>query len=139
MRSPGRRHSLGAGDRRTTLSAEVRRTMHRVYCSVGVALLFFGVVGAQAPTFDAASIKLTPALDDSPRVIIGPQPGGRWSAADSTVHDLLRALYAQYYFRAHTFGGPEWASRTRFEISATAQGNPSRETLNDMARELLKD
>src|SRR5438045_1072393 len=107
--------------------------MRRMFAAAA-ALLLIETVGAQAPAFDAASIKLTPPLDDSPRVNIGPQPGGRWIATNSTVYDLLRTLYPQYYFRNHSFGGPDWTARTRFEINASAGGNPSRETLNEMAR-----
>src|SRR4051812_12666486 len=105
--------------------------------TIGTLLL---VGGAQAPMFDAASIKPSapPPVGFSPTVRIGPQPGGRWIATSSTVHDLLRSLYAQYTFRNHDFGGPDWARRMRFDITAVAGQNASRDALNDMARELLK-
>jgi uncharacterized protein (TIGR03435 family) len=116
------------------------RRLLRVVVTVMIAFAV-GVAGAQAPAFDAASIKPSPPppVGFSPVVRIGPQPGGRWIATMSTVFDLLRSLYPQNYFNGHDFGGPDWATRARFDINAVAEGDPSREMLNDMARQLLKD
>ena len=73
------------------------------------------LAAAQAPAFDAASIKPSPPpqVGFSPVVRIGPQPGGRWIATMSTVFDLLRSLYPQNYFNGHDFGGPDRARRPR--------------------------
>jgi uncharacterized protein (TIGR03435 family) len=113
----------------------------RLLCmaSLWAATVSLGVAQSGKVEFDAVSVKLSPPLDSTPRMRIGPQPGGRWIATNAPVSLLLSTLYPQYFFLNHDFGGPEWVLRTNFDINAVASGNPSREALNEMAREMLRD
>lgn len=107
-----------------------------------IALLGFwgaGTLAGQPQVFDVASIKPSAPIDATPIVRIGPQPGGRWIATEATVWSVLRALYPELSPRNHDYGGPDWTRRLRFDISAVASGNPTREELNEMARQLLRD
>jgi uncharacterized protein (TIGR03435 family) len=113
--------------------------MRLLFTTIALSVSLLGSLDAQAPAFDVASVKLTPPLTGSPHVRIGPQPGNRWIATQSTVADLLRSLYPKNSFLGHDFGGPPWTDRTRFNVSAVAAGNVSRDMLNDMARELLRE
>jgi uncharacterized protein (TIGR03435 family) len=60
-------------------------------------------------------------------------------ATNMDLSDILIYLYPQYSWYNVDFGGPDWTERVGFDINAVATGNPSRETLDEMARQLLKD
>ena len=109
------------------------------------------VVASQPPTenlpqFEVASIKLNKAGDN--RVMIGVQPGGRFTATNVPLRLLIRNAYQLQDFQI--VGGPGWITAERYDILAKAEsdgvgdpfqaertGEPSRGQL--MLRALLKE
>ena len=69
-----------------------------------------------APKFDVASVKQNKSGDS--RMGIGLQPGGRFSATNATVRNLVRFAYQLQDFQL--VGGPDWLNSERFNILAQA-------------------
>ena len=111
--------------------------MRRLLWRVAVSPVLVGSLIAQGPTFDVASIRESPPTGG--KSFIGPQPGGRWVATNVELDEILVYLYPQYSWYAVDFGGPAWTTRVAFDVSGVADGNPSRELREEMARQLLKD
>lgn len=97
--------------------------------------------GAQSrdPKFEVASVK--PNKSASNRVNIMPQRGGRFTATNVSVMDLVAIAYGmgRPFPRSNILNGPSWLSRDRFDIAAKAEGNPSRDELSLMLRPLLAE
>jgi uncharacterized protein (TIGR03435 family) len=105
------------------------------------------LVRAQAPSpspaFEAASVKANTSVDR--RVMMQTQPGGRFTATNVTVRDVVREAYRLLPFQLT--GEPDWMSRDRFDIVAKGDvdapfvtdplAGPSR--LQLMLRALLAD
>src|SRR5262245_34566325 len=105
--------------------------------------------GSQAalPQFEVASVKQNRSGEN--RVMIGVQPGGRFTATNVTLRMLIRNAYQLQDFQIT--GGPNWLVEDRFDIVAKAEagdavgdpfraeqnGQPSRGQL--MLRALLAD
>jgi uncharacterized protein (TIGR03435 family) len=108
--------------------------------AVGV-MLSVAQVSAQSPTFDVASIKVSPPMPpEGVRVITGSaQPGGRWVSQNAPFIDILRNVYPEHRLRGQIAGGPEWMTRTRFDIDARAEGNPTRAQMVEMMKRLLAE
>jgi uncharacterized protein (TIGR03435 family) len=72
--------------------------------------------------FDAASIK--PNTSGDFRRAIGPGPGGRFSALNVPLHDLIAYAYGVPVVRAamQIVGGPTWMDTARFDVEAVASG-----------------
>ena len=101
----------------------------------------------QDPQFEVASIKPNKSGDN--RVMMGVQPGGRFTATNVTLRMMIRNAYQLQEFQIT--GGPSWIADERFDIVAKAeagdtvgdlfraeqQGQPSRGQL--MIRALLAD
>lgn len=102
--------------------------------------------GQAPPQFEVASVK--PNKSGDGRVMIGVQPGGRFTATNVPLRLLIRNAYQLQDFQI--IGAPDWLSSDRFDIAAKAenddagdpfraekQGEPSRGQL--MLRALLAE
>src|SRR5215831_1286466 len=91
------------------------------------------------PKFEVASIK--PNKSGSNRVNLNPLPGGRFTAVNVSVMDLVAAAYGNGlpFPRSSILNAPAWMSRDRFDIVAKAEGNPAVEEIARMLRPLLAE
>jgi uncharacterized protein (TIGR03435 family) len=111
--------------------------------SLLIAIVATGCVtlGAQSGDlkFEVASIK--PNKSGSNRVNFTPQPGGRFTATNVSVMDVIALAYGDVrpFPRTNILGVPSWASVERFDIAARAEGNPSQEEFSRMLRPLLAE
>lgn len=105
-----------------------------------VAVVVAVVQSQQTERFEVASVKVSPPLPPGgARVIAGSaQPGGRWISQNAPLIDILRTVYPEYRLRGQIVA-PEWVQRTRFDIDARAQGEPSRMQMIEMMKRLLAD
>jgi uncharacterized protein (TIGR03435 family) len=87
------------------------------------------------PVFDVVSIK--PATSGDTRVTNRVQPGGRYTATNITLRQLIRDAYRVQEFQI--VGGPGWMNLDRFDIVAKAEGNPSVGLMARMRQTLLTD
>ena len=94
-----------------------------------LALIVVPVVGANqsAPQFEVASIK--PNKSGDGRVMIGVQPGGRFTATNVTLRMLIRNAYQLQDFQIT--GGPSWLADDHFDIVAKAEAG---DTMGDPFR-----
>jgi len=72
-----------------------------------------------SPVFEVASVKAN--TSDDRRVTMQTQPGGRYTATNVTVRDVVREAYRLLPFQLT--GEPDWMSRDRFDIVAKADGD----------------
>lgn len=108
-----------------------------------VVVLAIGLVElmrAQAPSFEVASVKLNKTGE--PQSVAQMQPGGRVTLINRTLRYFVQFAYSSLESQLHDLqivGGPDWADRDRFDITAKMEGNPSpgRETAN-LARMMLR-
>jgi len=73
--------------------------------------------GGQTLQYEVASIKLNKSGDG--RVMIGMQPGGRFTASNVTVRMLIRNAYQLQ--DSQLVGGPDWLTTDHFDIAAKAE------------------
>jgi uncharacterized protein (TIGR03435 family) len=78
-----------------------------------------GQTGGASPTFEVASVK--PNKSGDARVMLGIQPGGRFTATNVSLRMLIRTAYQLQDFQI--VGGPGWISSDRFDLVAKAEGN----------------
>jgi uncharacterized protein (TIGR03435 family) len=72
------------------------------------------------PAFEAASVKQN---KDAPRgQFVRRQPGGRFTATNMPLRDLIRFAYQVQNFQLE--GGPSWLTTDRWDIVAKAEGDP---------------
>src|SRR5262245_26538629 len=73
--------------------------------------------------FEVASVK--PNRSGSNRVNIEPQPGGRFTATNVSVMDLIAIAYSatRPFPRSSILGAPSWLASDRFDVLAVADGN----------------
>jgi len=71
------------------------------------------------PQFEVASIKPNKSGDN--RVMLGVQPGGRFTATNVTARMLIRNAYQLQDFQI--VGGPSWLTSDHFDILAKAEGD----------------
>jgi len=88
---------------------------------------------ASNPTFEVASVK--PNKGGDQRVMLGLQPGGRFTATNVPLRLLIRNAYRLQDFQV--IGGPSWLSSDRFDIVAKAEGDPPQEQVQLMTQALL--
>jgi uncharacterized protein (TIGR03435 family) len=102
------------------------------------AFLAEAFLRAQAPAgaaFEVASVK--PNKTGDGRVMLGMQPGGRFTATNVPLRLLLRQAFNVQDFQI--VGGPDWISSDRFDVIAKApEGSEfSADTMRPMLRSLL--
>jgi uncharacterized protein (TIGR03435 family) len=102
-----------------------------LWTSVAAACQVF----AQAPAFDAASIRpSTSARPGADWVIL---PGGVFNAQNANVVELLAAAHQIETFRV--VGGPDWVRRDGYDLNARAGANVTPDDTRRMLRRLLDD
>jgi uncharacterized protein (TIGR03435 family) len=104
-----------------------------------VRVLVFSVLAgsaglAQAPTFDAVSIKVNKSGDQGAR--FGGRPGGI-EVRNNTLRNIVRNVWNLNNLQI--VGGPDWINEDRFDILATAAGNPTPPQMMEMAKTMLAD
>lgn len=94
-----------------------------------VTPLAIGPLGAQSqppasasPTFEVASVK--PNKSGDGRIFFGMQPGGRFTATNVPLRELIRMAYLIQGFQL--VGGPDWIGSERFDVVAKAEGDVPR-------------
>lgn len=97
---------------------------------------------ADKPKFEVASVRENTA--DDGKVMIGIQPGGRFTAVNVALWDLIRQAFAVQ--RTQIVGAPDWTETARYDIVAKAEseiprGGPGAPIgpLNFMMQDLLED
>jgi uncharacterized protein (TIGR03435 family) len=108
------------------------------------------VAGAQSlsadsagPPFEVASVK--PNRSGEPRLLsIGLQPGGRFTARNASLRELVAAAYGDGGRGLQAYrivGGPDWVNTDRFDVEARADGEARKRmffTLRTLLRERFK-
>ena len=89
----------------------------------------------EPPRFAAATIRRNVSGDL--RVGAQTSPGGRVTLVNTPIRDVIRNVYA--LADAQIEGGPEWLSRERYDIVATAGADVPRQQLMLMVRTLLAE
>jgi uncharacterized protein (TIGR03435 family) len=98
------------------------------------------VVAQDKIAFDVASIKPASVKKSDPHLGIGGlvTAGGRWSAKEATVVQIIANLYGLR--PEQVAGAPTWASNDLFVINAkAADASASADQLKEMAKQLLVD
>jgi len=90
---------------------------------------------ADKPAFDVASIKVNKS--GGGLVLMRPQAGGRYTATNVRLYDLITAAYQLKPLQLS--GLPDWGNSTHFDIEAKTEGNPTRDEMNLMLQPLLAD
>ena len=85
-------------------------------------------------TFDVASIKRNVSNTVRGSGLSAPQPGGRYIGIGVTLRRLIGDAYDM-----DVYGGPDWMASDRFDVNATAEGNPTAAQIRLMLRPLLAD
>jgi uncharacterized protein (TIGR03435 family) len=115
---------------------------------VGLLTTAAAIVRSQAQgdeelSFEVASVRPNSSPDER-KMMLGVQPGGRFTATNVSVFALIRSAYGLQEFQL--IGGPEWISTATFDIMAKADrdfpvpvpgGPPS--PAQRMLRSLLRD
>ena len=100
-----------------------------------ITCLALAHVDAQAPAFDAASVR--PTKSQLPGGVTDFRAGGRFTAENVTLLELIRPAYDLDTYRI--LGGPDWIRRDRFDVQAQAGAAVSRDETRTMLRTLLAD
>lgn len=94
------------------------------------------LLAAQAERFEVASVRAGGTPGTPPLVSV--LPGGRISAPNSTLRELVRSAYGVGDDRI--FGGPDWSGSARFAVEAKAeQSDATTSQLQAMLAALLAD
>ena len=105
-----------------------------------VMLSVVAIPAAQAPlTFEAASVKVNSSGDL--RRSIGPAPGGRFLATNTTLRALISFAFGipQDAAGFRIVGGPKWMDEERFDINAKVDGTWTPQQMSEMLRSLLAE
>jgi uncharacterized protein (TIGR03435 family) len=100
-----------------------------------IILALSATLHAQAPSFDAVSIKTNTSGSFSGGV--GPTPGGGIKAENATLEGMM--LWAWEINGLELIGGPGWLDETRFDIVATASGSPDFQRTLAMTRAMIEE
>jgi uncharacterized protein (TIGR03435 family) len=92
-------------------------------------------IDAPKRQFEVASVKVNKSGDN--RVMLGLQPGGRFTASNVPLRNLITQAYRIQ--ATQLVGGPDWIRSERFDISAKADGDPSQEQIAEMMQALLAE
>lgn len=92
--------------------------------------------------FDAASVKASPRPEPNPfgfpvGATIRFLPGGRLTATQATLRDLIRRAYDVQDVRIA--GGPDWMASDRFDVAAASEAGGGVDRLQAMLRSLLQE
>jgi uncharacterized protein (TIGR03435 family) len=90
---------------------------------------------AQTPAFEVATIK--PGDPGDHRKMFGLQPGGRFSASNVTVKELV--IFAYDLKDQQLSGGPGWANSEVFDVVAKPEGSAAPDQIRLMMQALLAD
>jgi uncharacterized protein (TIGR03435 family) len=113
------------------------RIINRVLIAQGAGLLIaagWGQTAAQAPAFEAASIKLSAALDNGTDRSSTP---GAMTIRNFSLRSLIRVAYGVKEYQV--IGGPKWMDSDRYNINAKAAGPAKDPELVLMLQTLLAD
>jgi uncharacterized protein (TIGR03435 family) len=118
----------------------IEGTVNFQVISVGALLLAStGLINLRAqtpaPQFEVASIK--PNHSASGGMLIGMQPGGRFSATNATVKQLIMIAYG--IKPQQLSGGPGWADSDRYDVVAKPEGPANQDQIKVMIQGLLAD
>ena len=89
---------------------------------------------ATGRTFDVASIKRNVSNTVGGSGLAAPQPGGRYIGIGVTLRRLIGDAYDM-----DVSSGPDWIASDRFDVNASAEGNPTAAQIRLMLRPLLAD
>jgi uncharacterized protein (TIGR03435 family) len=97
---------------------------------------------ADKPKFEVASVRQN--TGDDGKIMMGIQPGGRFTAVNLPLWDLIRQAFAIQ--RTQLVGAPDWVETARYDITAKAEGEIPRfgpgapiGPFNYMLQDLLED
>jgi uncharacterized protein (TIGR03435 family) len=96
--------------------------VRQAWFAVALASAMLAHAAAQtpaSPSFEVATVKPNKSGDGMMR--IGRQPGGRFSALNLPVVELIRFAYNVQPFQIE--GGPGWVKTDRFDVTAKAEGD----------------
>ena len=92
------------------------------------------------PSFEVASVRRSAPLTGGPVFMtLGQRAGGRWLSQNAPFMGIMRAAYPAFALPGQITGGPTWVNTERFDIDARAAGEPAREVVADMLKQLLAD
>lgn len=90
------------------------------------------------PSFDVASVKpVTSASGDREPIDFRVQPGGRLIITNLRFNVIIREAFGVKGYQIA--GGPAWMDTDRFDITAKAEGDPTRKQMMTMLQALLAD
>jgi uncharacterized protein (TIGR03435 family) len=87
------------------------------------------------------SIAIKPNKSGDWRKGIGPAPGGRFTATNTTFRELVLFAYgfSQWTGTTRVIGGPQWIDTDHFDVVAKAQGMPSQQEMRVLVRTMLAE
>ena len=88
-----------------------------------------------SPQFEAATFK--PSQSPSPGGTLAPRPGGLLRGTNIPLYSLVSFGYQLQNYQVT--GDPDWFRRERYDLTATAEGNPSIDDMRAMTRALLAE
>jgi uncharacterized protein (TIGR03435 family) len=88
----------------------------RIVAVLVISASAIGAGEAQAPTFEAASVKVNRTGD---RARVMPMPSGQYIATAVTLRDLVLGTYLLH--ASQLVGGPAWFATARFDINARTE------------------
>jgi uncharacterized protein (TIGR03435 family) len=106
--------------------------------TAGVAILGTAGLAAQAPggaVYSAVTVKVNRSTETGASYI--GRPGGGVTIRNNTLRNIVRLAYG--LTPSQVVEGPDWIDRTRFDIVAVADSNPSGDDRAAMARNMLAD
>lgn len=103
-------------------------------CSLAAAITS-GVLAAQDPSFEVASIK--PNKSGSGMIGIRFPGVGLFNVINMPLREMVRFAYQVQLTQIE--GGPDWANSERFDIIAKAEGRPTMSQVHAMMRSLLAE
>jgi uncharacterized protein (TIGR03435 family) len=118
------------------MTKQLIATLGAVSVLVGVTIVSpLAQAPAGSPAFEVSSVK--PNKSGDGRIMLGLQPGGRFTATNVTLRVLIRNAYRVQDFQI--VGAPGWLSSDHFDIVAKAEGDPPPDQIQLMMRALLAD
>ena|SRR5438128_4258641 len=92
---------------------------------------------AQKPSFEVASVRLSPNQSLGGTGLLYTLPGGKLTANAAILRVLIFNAYGlQSYYQL--IGGPDWMDTARWNIDAKAEGNPTQQQIIRMLQTLLE-